>query len=469
MAQSDLDDRDRLQLESVRAASELLVRLLQDAHALARGENLDRMRRAEPTDVARLVARMERRWQAEIADERLRVEVDGALPAVAMIDRLGVERVLSNFVRNAQNHGGGAPILVHVSCNSDGWLVFAVRDGGPGFSAELLDGLLPDEAPGIDKRGALGSGYGLRIAQNLAVRMDGHVGLRNLDGGGAEVALSLAPEVWRPGGATPMDRAQGDVLRLDGKTILVAEDSTTQQIVTTALLQELGATVSSVSSGEEAVALFNADAAPVYAALIDIDMPGMGGLEAIRRMRAHCVEIDEPGLPIIALTGYSDSTDHDTILAAGASAIITKPATSAHTIGAAITHARNEALGLVAGEAAPILHPERFRHILDIASLTGADTLVTQLMDDLTAIQRACRQAADAQDLGALGRQGHKLSSLAATIGADGIAQQAERITRAAKRDSWATMERHCAELDIHLAALIAAIEKENKLRVGPA
>ena len=108
-----------------------------------------------------------------------------------------------------------------------------------------------------------------------------------------------------------------------GASVLLVEDNPVNQMVGQAFLQALGLRVSVVDSGSDALASCQAD--PPDLVLMDLQMPGMDGLEATRRLLALQREGHWPGAPILALTAHASDTDRSACLAAGMVGVLTKP------------------------------------------------------------------------------------------------------------------------------------------------
>ncbi|QDE39631.1 response regulator [Luteibacter pinisoli] len=107
---------------------------------------------------------------------------------------------------------------------------------------------------------------------------------------------------------------------LDGRTVLLAEDDVRNIFALTSVLEPLGVKLEIARNGREAVERL--DRADVDLVLMDIMMPEMDGLEAMRRIRADRRFAD---LPIIALTAKAMSDDRERCIAAGANDYIAKP------------------------------------------------------------------------------------------------------------------------------------------------
>ena len=106
--------------------------------------------------------------------------------------------------------------------------------------------------------------------------------------------------------------------RLDGLTVLVAEDDPVNALIARRTLERLGAAVRTADTGVAALKAF--EEGPLDAALLDQRMPGMDGPELARMLRLQGCE-----LPLIALTANSSEEDRQVCLEAGMDDFLTKP------------------------------------------------------------------------------------------------------------------------------------------------
>ncbi len=104
------------------------------------------------------------------------------------------------------------------------------------------------------------------------------------------------------------------------RTVLVIEDNKDNLKIITYALQRAGYTVIAAESGEEGFALALQEK-PLFI-LMDINLPGMDGLEATKRIRSSEANGD---IPIIAITSYAMSGDRERILATGCNGYFEKP------------------------------------------------------------------------------------------------------------------------------------------------
>lgn len=106
---------------------------------------------------------------------------------------------------------------------------------------------------------------------------------------------------------------------LSGINILVAEDNLVNQKIANYILSKQGAIVSTAMNGQEAINLLQASKIDII--LMDLQMPGLDGLEAARYIRSEM----KSQVPIIALTADLFASETNECLEAGINACISKP------------------------------------------------------------------------------------------------------------------------------------------------
>jgi|TARA_B110000971_G_scaffold116381_1_gene119286 PAS domain S-box-containing protein len=199
-----------------------------------------------------------------------------------------------------------------------------VRDTGIGMTPTQTEDVFTAfvQADDSDTRKYLGTGLGLSISQHLAHLMGGDISVVSQKGEGSCFTLELPLQIV-PGLVTmpPVHRRAGPINV--SKRILLVEDSAPNQLVVKAALERRGYTVEVVDSGLAACELI-AKGRPSQdqfgLVLMDVQMPGMDGLEATRWMRKQNFK-----QPIIALTAKAYKEDERACLEAGMDDFLTKP------------------------------------------------------------------------------------------------------------------------------------------------
>jgi signal transduction histidine kinase len=272
----------------------------------------------EPVEVAPLVKGVVdlMRPQAEAKGLLLEAEIDPDLGWVEA-DPLRLRQCLFNLVGNAVKFTLEGGVMVRVGRDADGRLLAAVADTGVGIAAEAQTRLFQRFEQAGGKRFS-GTGLGLAITLALARAMDGEVTLESVEGEGSVFRLSVAAPPTAPPASSDV---AADILSLEGARILVVDDNATNRMIATRILAALGAVPQAAEDGLAAVAL--AAREPFDVILMDVNMPGIDGVEAMQRIRA--LGGAAGATPIVALTADVMAEQRARYLAAGMDGVVPKP------------------------------------------------------------------------------------------------------------------------------------------------
>lgn len=136
----------------------------------------------------------------------------------------------------------------------------------------------------------------------------------------SDVLQEFSPRAATGSGVLP-ERVSAKIPTLAGRRVLVAEDVATNRVLLRALLEAAGARVEAVESGTDVVRRHAAEPADLI--VLDLQMPGMGGIAAVRRIRELS---GEPArVPVIAVTAHAREEDRQRALRAGMDAYLAKP------------------------------------------------------------------------------------------------------------------------------------------------
>lgn len=232
-------------------------------------------------------------------------------------DPTRIQQVLLNVISNAVKFTLSGKVAVEISCNST-CVVFSVSDTGIGMDEIALEKLFArfEQADASTTRQYGGTGIGMSITKSLVELMHGDISVSSKKNVGTTFTISLPlKKVTKP---ILSEVRQTDIaIDFSGKKILIAEDNSINQEVVKAMLQDSKAQVDIVENGEEAVARFNSSYDLI---LLDIQMPIMDGLEAIKQLHKKGAK-----LPIIALTANIMEEDIKKYEKAGFTDYIGKP------------------------------------------------------------------------------------------------------------------------------------------------
>ncbi|HEX9858051.1 MAG TPA: ATP-binding protein [Paracoccaceae bacterium] len=336
---TDPISRDRLSvlIEAAEGLSTILDDIL-DMSAVQEGRLPIRAQPSPPrAEIAATVAL----FHPSIEDAGLGLQLDIApdLPDLALFDPKRLRQCLSNLMSNAIKNTPAGSIRIRAQMLPDSaatpMLRIEVADTGPGIPPEQRSAIFEPFVRGRSKPPAFGGrGLGLSISRSLARQMGGDLtlappgadglarpGEADWDSGACFVLTVALPPV--PAGsnqpAVPASAATPDLLA--GRSILAVDDIGTNRLVAVCYLQMLGATAIEAPGGAEAIARLVQE--PVDLVLLDMNMPGMDGLETFARIRAL------PGpagqVPVVALTADAMDEQRRAYLAQGLDGYLAKP------------------------------------------------------------------------------------------------------------------------------------------------
>ena len=274
------------------------------------------------------------------------VEGDDLEDPYVVGDELRLAQVITNLVSNAQKFtpaGGSITVsLLHVQSTEDHLhFVIRVSDTGKGMNKEFLKTIFDpfSQESSSTSRQFGGTGLGMAISDQIVRLMGGYIVVESELGQGTTFEIYLGLPMADEAQIADYQAEQQSVVvdsqaadaaeklfRLEGSTILMAEDNMLNAGIAEEMLLEMGvATVDHALDGQIACDLFAASEAGTYSIiLMDIQMPNMNGREAAQTIRA----MDHPdarSIPIIALSADAYVEDKRASRKAGMNGHISKP------------------------------------------------------------------------------------------------------------------------------------------------
>jgi signal transduction histidine kinase/CheY-like chemotaxis protein len=241
-------------------------------------------------------------------------------------DPTRVRQILHNLLSNAVKFTAVGEVALLVSTGPDG-LELTVSDTGIGIESDQVP-LLFQRFQQVDSsttRRYGGSGLGLCICRELAALMGGRVTVESTPQIGTEFRVTLPLErlaASEPTSAANSVTSEEPVLA-GALRVLAAEDNRVNQLVLTTLLAQVGVEPVLVEDGQAAVEAWRRGKYDLI--LMDIQMPVLDGVSAIRLIRAAESESGCRRTPILALTANAMRHQVEEYLAAGADGHIAKP------------------------------------------------------------------------------------------------------------------------------------------------
>jgi PAS domain S-box-containing protein len=247
---------------------------------------------------------------------RLDWEVDPRTPVQVLGDAQRVEQVLVNLIGNAVKFTERGEVKVRVEASKED-LAFSVSDTGIGIPADKMDQLFEPftQVDTSRTRRFGGTGLGLAICRELVAMMGGVIRVASKEGKGSTFSFTL------PLKAAPSEEIQqGENPR--PLRVLLAEDDPMVRDLVKLMLSRLNVEVTVAENGRKAVDCWREDGADLI--LMDLQMPEMDGIEAVRRIRELEGNRQKRTL-IFAMTAHARREDREECMAAGMDGFLTKP------------------------------------------------------------------------------------------------------------------------------------------------
>ena len=203
-----------------------------------------------------------------------------------------------------------------------------------------------------------------------------------------------------------------------GVKVLLADDYKTNQMIITRQLEELGADVTVVNNGQEALEVL--EAVKFDIALMDISMPIMGGVQATELIRALNSDVSQ--MPILALTAIVSDDDRASYLAAGMTDVMTKPISQSMLQTKIFTALEASSIEICVYNETPNKIVSLFdKAVLDSIFIglepSDVEDLTGQFFNDLSTCINDLEHALSQSHLDAVQRASHTLKGLSATFG----------------------------------------------------
>jgi CheY-like chemotaxis protein/nitrogen-specific signal transduction histidine kinase len=326
LATSDLDERERRWVDTIKAGAEHLASLATLFVDASRSKGPGLKMRQDFFDLRTLARNAGDSLTGRAAAKGLQssVDISDKLPAFATGDPVRLRAALENLIDNAVKFTEQGSVALRVtplrSTKGRIAVAFAVSDSGIGLTLSEAKRLFrPFSQANVSIASRFGgAGLGLSSVRQLARAMGGDIAVTQRKGGGSTFTLSV---VMMPAKETAHAASDGDKLPEPSPSLrlLSVEDNPFGRVVLNAILSELGHQTEFIGKGEAAPERIAQGA--FDAVLMDMVLPGIDGIEAIRRIRA----LDPPHgrVAIIGVSGRGD--DEAASRDAGADAFLVKP------------------------------------------------------------------------------------------------------------------------------------------------
>lgn len=445
LSSSALDDEQRLYVESIQRSVQSLSHVVNDILDYTRAEAGRLDLHVEPFSIRSVVSDVVTLLTPAAQDKGIVLaalvadEVPGSLSGDA--DR--IRQILMNLVGNAVKYTDAGTvhidIVVQDRTEEAVGLRIAVRDTGIGIAADQRGRLFEpfEQGEGATWRRHGGAGLGLAICRQLVQLMGGDLTMESTVGFGSEFVAELRLGVVEPARMTVRVSAPRPMTSARTRPrVLVVEDNEVNQLLVDRQLAVLEYERVIVADGPTALDRLRDE--EWDAVLLDVQLPGMDGLDVARKFRSE-EDPKVPRTPVIAMTASAMAGDRDACLAAGMDDYLAKPVgiDALRTMLDRWVHHR-EPLRVVA-PAQP------GGSLDDVASDLGGDrgavvAMATTFLAELPQRRDAVLEASDAVNFaGAV----HTLASASAALSLTGLFNACRAAEQAAKQGQQFDRETH--------------------------
>jgi len=334
---TQLADNQREYLEMAKYSAESLLRLLNDILDFTKIEAGKLDIQNAPFDLETIIksAIVPVRFQADDKSLKISCQIDSDVPRSMSGDPDRLRQVILNLLRNSVKFTPAGAVTIQVEKVTEGAsarqeqvpetvrLRFSVTDTGIGIPEDRLNVIFDSfsQVDGSSRRKYGGVGLGLTISKSLVERMGGAIWVESRIDEGSTFYFTADFGISKEADQPPSESRPKSKKRERNRgpaRILLAEDDITNQKVVIGILEQEGYRVTAVAEGRSCLEKL----AEQYFDLIlmDVQMPGMDGLETTRAIRGTGNMI-----PILALTAHAYPQDRERCLAAGMDDYITKP------------------------------------------------------------------------------------------------------------------------------------------------
>ena len=311
----ELPPPEKEYVEIIRRSGEALLDIINDILDFSKIEAGQMEVELIPCDLFDTVEQVIDLFSVRTRESGLNLDVSFApeVPACIVTDPTRLRQILINLVGNAIKFTSEGGVGISVATRPEGdalRIEFAIEDSGIGIPPERLN-LLFKAFSQVDSSTARkygGTGLGLAITRHLVGLLGGTIRVASRPGAGSTFSFDILATACRPGAAcVPADQEKlpgecaptpGDFAVRHPLRILVAEDVSVNRKVIDLHLRRLGYRCKLVADGQQAIHAVESE--PFDVILMDMQMPGIDGLTATRRIR------QQPGCErhpyIIALT-----------------------------------------------------------------------------------------------------------------------------------------------------------------------
>ena len=323
-------------LEKIQSSSNLLLMIINQVLEMARIESGTAVLQLKAEDMDALFHRVNTVFEEDIRKKNLQYHaVLDVRHHYAVCDQTKLQEIMLNIISNAikyTSEGDSIHVEVHEAVSENPSkirYIFSCEDTGIGMSEEYLPHIYEEfsrEHTSTENK-VPGTGLGLSIIKSMIELMGGSIQVESRQGIGTkftvDLSFDMASEEEVYGSQNTIKTSA--IHTIKGKRILIAEDNELNAEIAKTVLEDVGALVTRVEDGQQAVELFKEKPEGTFdAILMDLMMPVMDGYTATKEIRS-LERSDSKTIPIIAMTANAFQEDAEKCIAVGMNAHLAKP------------------------------------------------------------------------------------------------------------------------------------------------
>ncbi len=288
-----LEKDERSFVEAIYQSGNHLLNIINDILDMSKIESGKELLFLQETNMEEVVEEIYKMFYIKFKEKELKfkVEIKSDITAILNADRQKIVKILINLVGNAFKFTEKGEVTVKVYCekenNNDYFYNITVEDTGTGIANEELDKIfLPFEQSYSGKKTGTGTGLGLAISKKQALMMAGDIKVESKENSGSKFYFTFKAEKMKIN-KRESDRVLKTIYKIKNSEIIkkigIVDDVAANRKVLSLLLKDVGYRVCEAENGLEAIEMAEKEKPDLM--LIDKVMPGIDGIETLKRLR----------------------------------------------------------------------------------------------------------------------------------------------------------------------------------------
>lgn len=323
LGREELTDEQLGYIQGISRAGDHLLDLIDELLDLSRIETGNMPMEIQPVRVKPVMEEALAIVQPKIHRRELSLAIKSDEECVVLADPKRLKQVLVNLLDNATKYNvQGGTLSIHCQPQGDRKLRVMITDSGRGIEPENLSKLfVPFERLGVEGDGIEGTGIGLVLSKQLVELMGGEIGVESRSDEGTTFWIELSVT---DGQASPSPKIAEKEFAGSGEEVFsvvcVEDNPVNLRLIQALFKRHPDLSLIPALTGEEGLELIEKNQPDVV--LLDIQLPGMDGMEVLREIMKNPATSQ---IPVIALTANAMSQDVEQGLKAGFRRYFTKP------------------------------------------------------------------------------------------------------------------------------------------------